>query len=62
MSQPRSSQPPALRLVHNQADPKPPEHCDGGFTCMCTLCQAERAALVARGPRGNPSDPFHRAA
>lgn len=49
-------------LTFDKPTPQPPEPCNGGYTCICTLCQAERHNARTRGVRGNPSDPFRRAA
>ena len=49
-------------LTFDKPAPEPPEPCSGGYTCICTICQAERHDARTRGVRGNPSDPFRKAA
>lgn len=54
-------QPHTLRVVtFPQHTPEPPEPCSGGYTCSCTLCNAERDELVRRGVRART--PLPRAA
>lgn len=45
-------QKPVLRvLTMENLPPLPVEPCDGGYTCMCSSCRAERAVLVRRASR-----------
>lgn len=52
---------PVLRVyTFPQPDPQPP--CQGGYTCVCAQCEAERATRLRRGVRRNRSHPVRKAA
>lgn len=50
---------PRLRVLTMQGDiPQPPIRCSGGYRCLCSDCNLERAQAIHRGSR-DTAQPWH---